>query len=374
MDFRVKLENENDFLSKAFIDSFYYQIDIYNLYSSATLVLKDVTKSLFNLIKTGMDLDVEFYNPVDTSVSYLNKMRVLSFEKTLTNSKSIVDRIKIRLISSWYFDYKINSGSFSGSLGEIVRSITSPYNDVYFDCDISSTDDAPRIRYKIEETDQQFISRIQKYGYKENLPVYIYHDAKGRLLLRGISDFIKDDSKFVGTADISKYLGNIPNLNEYTNIRFTSYKFNSDTLDSHSQTSTRFTLSNFKLPESSNIPPGITLSNSENNNIQSSRPTPSIRMFSGWNLTPDDALALTTKNNFERNIKAYYLVGIVPDFLMNIDLGQKVSMYLPYTPVLDSRTGKSKNLGEGDYIIKHIDYIFKKNIKRTKLYLVQVAY
>lgn len=374
MDFRLKIEGESNYLSRAFIENFYYQIDIYNLYSYATLVLKDISKTLFNIIKTGMDIDVEFYDQVNDSTSYLNKMRVLSFEKTLANSETIVDKIKIKLISAWYFDYKINSGAFSGSLGEIAQSIVSPYNNIYFNCDISSTDDAPRIRYKTEETDQQFLSRIQKYGYKENLPVYIYHNAKGNLLLRGISDFIKDDSKFVGTADTSKYLGNIPNLNEYTNIRFTSYKFTSDTLNSHSQTSTKFTLSNFKLPEGSNIPPGITLSNSENNNIQSSRTTPSIRIFSGWNLTPDDALALTAKDNFERNIKAYYLVGIVPGFLMNIDLGQKISMYLPYNPVLDPKTGKNKNLGEGDYIVKHIDYIFKNNIMRTKLYLVQVAY
>ena len=375
MDIRIKIDD--GYLNPAFIVGIKFQVDIFSLYARAQVRLSDITKSLYNQIQTGMNIIIQFYEPKEGSkVYYENKMKVLSFSKKPASGSNPVDIIDVSLISAWYFDSEIKFSSYHGNFGEIVSQLVSSKTD-YFNLDLGSTDDMSRYRYRLGETDQEFIIRMMKFGYKGNLPVYLYSDAKGNLKLRGVTDFVSESSQVVATTDSAEQTSSLPSsVKNYSRLRITKYKCMSDADNSSSKTTTAFTTSNFLLPTGSDeIEGGITLNNTENGNVQSYSKTPVKYNFKNWNLTPDDALAISIKENFEKNIYTYYVVAITPEFVFDrVDLGGKISLYLPYARNKSTINGKNVNLGEGEYIISHIDYIFKNNQRVTRFNLVQIAY
>ena len=375
MDYKIIASDMGVEVNKAFIESFYLQVDIFNLYSKATVKLKDVTKTLYNQIQTGMAIDIKFYD-TNTGESYTNLMRVLSFKKVPASQSNLEDKIEVKLISSWYFEYQIGSGCYHGSFGEIAAKILAPYYPSFFKLNLSPTEDLPRYRYRIKETEQSFLQRMLKYSYKGKFPVYLYIDAKGYIVMKGVDDFISEKATCLLTTDLAEQSNSIPDSSRNLDqLRMTSYKIASNTEYSNSKTYSTFTVANFILPEGSDFDSDTELSNNENGNDQALALTPEKNVFMGWNVTPDDAKALAIRENFEANISTYYLVAIVPGWVFNkIELGGKLKVYLPYSTVQSTNSGKNVNLGEGEYIIKHIDYIYQDGLQRTKLYLIQFAY
>lgn len=371
MDFKVEIGGST--LNRAMIYEMYYQIDIFNFYAKATLKIKDVTGTFFNKIKTGMEVVIRFF---DNTQDYKNYMRVLSFDKSSANQHNIVEDITIKLISSWYFDSRIADASYFGNYSDILNKIINQMQVNYFTTDILATEDAARYRYRIGETEQQFLQRILKYSMKGNLPVYLYTNAQGKLLLRGIKDFVDKETDTAIIMDSSEQMNISPSdSHNYNRFKISAYSMKSDTSASNSFTTTILTTGNFKVPAASTIPKSATLNNTEINNPQCETSTPPIKLYSNWNRTPDDALAVSIRENFERNINVNRMVTISPMWLFNdFDLGKKIKVYLPYEPILDNKTGKSCNLGEGEYFVKHIDYIFRNNLYKMKTYLVQSRY
>lgn len=374
MDFRVYL-NSSEEISKALIYEMYFQVDIMNLYSKATIKINDISTTLYNKIKTGQQFIIEF--TLSNTESYTNYMRVISFQKkNQVTPTDLVENIEIKLVSSWYFDSTVGDAVYFGSYSEILNSIINKTTRSYFNgTDFTSTEDASRYRYRIGETEQAFLVRNMKYGIKGNLPVYLYTNAKGQLVLRGIKDFIRESATISISPDLSVQTNTEPsNISDYENLRVSSYNVAADIENAHSRMTSYITTSNFKLPEESSVPTSVALNNTENNNPQSEVNSPEIRIYSNWNRTPDDALATSIRSIFESNLSSYYLVAVIPSWTDILDLGTKIKVFLPYDPVSDSKTGKTNNLGEGEYFIKHISYIFKDNLYKTKLSLIQALY
>lgn len=374
MDFRVYL-NSSEEISKALIYEMYFQVDIMNLYSKATIKINDVSTTLYNKIKTGQQFIIEF--TLSDTESYANYMRVISFQKkNQVTPANLVENIEIKLVSSWYFDSTVGDAVYFGSYSEILNSIINKTTRSYFNgTDFTSTEDASRYRYRIGETEQAFLVRNMKYGIKGNLPVYLYTDAKGQLVLRGIKDFIRESATISISSDLSVQTNTEPsNISDYENLRVSSYNVVADIENAHSKMTSYITTGNFRLPEESSVPTSVALNNTENNNPQSEVNSPEIRVYSNWNRTPDDALATSIRSIFESNLSSYYLVAVIPSWTDILDLGTKIKVFLPYEPVSDSKTGKTNNLGEGEYFIKHISYIFKDNLYKTKLSLIQALY
>ena len=361
-------------LNPALVESFSFQVDIQNLNAKAVVKLRDITHSLFNQIKTGLSVNIVFYDTGNSQVIYTNYMKVLSFNKKPSNVKNLADYIVVNLISAWYFDSKEEvSSSYTGTYYEIVNQLLSNKQKKYYNLDLTATDDNIRYRYRIAETDQHFLERLMKYGRIGNLPVYLYTDAKGNLKLSGIENFIKGTCKYFAAPDTAMQLPTIPsNASDLQGLRMTSYKIIGDSSNSNSRTSTRFSTKNFKLNTTADS--AVNINNTEIANSQSAEYTPSFTGYTGWNLTPDDALSVSVKNNFERNMKTYSLICIIPDFILDLNLGDKLKVYLPFQPVQGRKAGTITNLGEGEYFIKHIDYIYKNNMYRTRLEMIQAAY
>lgn len=371
---KIVITDSGEELNPALVDSFSFQVDIQSLNSKAIVKIKDITHTLYNQIKTGLSVNIVFYDTADTQVTYTNYMKVLSFNKKPSNVENLADYIDVTLVSAWYFDSNvIISSSYNGTYYDIVNSVLVGKKGKYFNLDLLATDDNSRWRYRISETEQQFLSRMMKYGRRSNLPVYLYSDAKGNLRLRGVDDFVKGTCKYYTTPDTAMQLETVPsNASDLKYLRMTAYKVNADTANSNSRTSTLFTTANFKLNKT--VESGVSINNSEVMNSQSLNYTPPTVDFINWNLTPDDALSVATKNDFEKNMFTYSVTCIIPDLLVNLDLGEKLKVYLPFKPVQGRKTGTITNLGEGEYFIKHMDFIYKNNQYRTRLVMIQAAY
>lgn len=376
MNFKIYNGSTSEEIPRALIYEMFFQVDILNIYSKATVKIHDPTSTLYNSIKTGQQMIIEFTDTGEDE-NPKNYMMVLSYQKKRQSSQNnIIEDIEIKLISSWYFDATVGDATYFGTFSEIVENIISKSNRPYFSgTDFNATEDGSRYRYRIGETEQDFIQRIMKYGMKGNLPVYLYMNASGQLVLRGIKDFINEKATLALSPDMTIQLGNLPaNAKDYSNLRISSYNIVADLENAHSRMTCYLTTSNFKMPEDASVPTSATLVNTELNNPQSLMKSPEIRIYSNWNRTPDDALAIGIKNIFEKNLSNYYMIAIIPAWVPFIDLGTKFKVFLPYAPVEDPITGKTSNLGEGEYFTKHITLIFKDNLYKTKLSLIQALY
>ena len=175
---KIVITDSGEELNPALVDSFSFQVDIQSLNSKAIVKIKDITHTLYNQIKTGLSVNIVFYDTADIQVTYTNYMKVLSFNKKPSNVENLADYIDVTLVSAWYFDSNvIISSSYNGTYYDIVNSVLVGKKGKYFNLDLLATDDNSRWRYRISETEQQFLSRMMKYGRRSNLPVYLYSDA-----------------------------------------------------------------------------------------------------------------------------------------------------------------------------------------------------
>lgn len=358
------------------VSEFFMHADITKMYCTAVLKMKDVTDSLYNYIKTGTEINIRFYD-IDGDISdyYDNYFKVLSFNKSPRTTQKLEDMIDIDLISSWYFDADLASGVYYGTYGEIVNTVVSSKTRSYLVADITTTDDLSRYRYRTKESEQSFLQRMMKYGTKGNLPVYLYMDTRGYLKLRGVDDFIAEEATYAATVDTTELLELTPsNYDEYSKLRMTSYEVVSNASNSNSEVTTTISMDNFILPDTLTLTSNkVTLTDSEEDNDQCADPTPPINTFSGWNKTPDDAIALNVREFFDRNLTTYYILARFNGFLCyQLELGKMLKVFLPFNPVQSNYSTSEVNLGEGNYMVKHITYLYKDNYRSTRATLVQV--
>ena len=130
-------------LNPALVESFSFQVDIQNLNAKAVVKLRDITHSLYNQIKTGLSVNIVFYDTGNSQVTYTNYMKVLSFNKKPSNVKNLADYIVVNLISAWYFDSKEEvSSSYTGTYYEIVNQLLSNKQKKYYNLDLTAGDEA----------------------------------------------------------------------------------------------------------------------------------------------------------------------------------------------------------------------------------------
>lgn len=368
------MNDSGEVLNPALVDSFSFNTDLQSMNCRAKVKLKDITHSLYNEIKTGLSVNFVFFDTENSQTTYTNYMKVLSFNKKPSTNETLYDSIDVELISRWYFDNTTpSSSSYTGNYSQIVNQVLSNTENKYYNLDLSSTEDNIRYRYRIEETDQEFLTRMMKYGRIGSLPVYLYADTKGNIKLRGIKEFVNNTSEYYISPDTAQQLATIPsNASNLKYIRMTAYKVSSDTSTSNSKSTTKFTTSNFKLNQTAQSK--ISINNTEIQNSQAYDYTPARTSFLNWNLTPDDALSVAAKSNFENNMYTYSITCIIPGIVEDLDIGDKLKVYLPFKPVQGRKAGTITNLGEGEYFIKRLDYIWQNSQYRTRLEMIQASY
>lgn len=357
-----------------FIENFSFKINMNSLLSSCHITYIDFGKQFFNYIKTGMGVNIVFSDK-ENNVTYVNRMAILDFNK-VPGGSIMSEKLEIDLIPSIYFEDSVATSCYKGTVKEIVNNIIESKFDKYSNSKyLINTNDPTRIRYQIGERYLSFIERILKFGNINNLPVYCYTDARGILNLRGISEFIDSTPKYV-LANDEVLLGNkIPDSKKTLNvIRVLDYRINTDISKSSSITEARIATELY-VPYEIKTEKQVTLTNNEIGNEQVSNTTPPSVVYTPWYRSPSDAKAIITKDIFENNIYSYTLVGVSEGLLFDgFQIGDKVSVVLPYEPIKKSSSNGDCNLGEGNYIVKGVEYTFKENMGYTKYLLVLIDY
>lgn len=350
------------------ITFFDYTVNLFNLYSYCKITATEIAKDAFNIIKLGTPITVNF---ITDTTTYQNNMRVYRFNKIPTQ-EGLVDTLEVELISSWYFVTGMQDVAYDGTVGSIINKIATEKFAKEVSIDIASTEEAPSRRYQTGEEIHDFIGRILKYGLKGQFPVYLYTDAKGNLVLKGINDFLNKSAYYTALPDdsLSNYLDNNTTTKK---IRLNKYRFSTDITNAHSYYRTQFTTEHF-IASVSNVVNDFTLSNPEIRNPQSqcySAPKNTIR---GWEYTPEDALAISAKESFEASVNIFYISAVVNDFVFDgFEVGNLVNVILPYERILNPYTGKEQNLGEGNYLITESHYIYEDGVLKTKVHMNQVS-
>lgn len=375
MRFRIYFDEIGDGgIPEANIQSFNFVSNMFKMYAGANIVIKDIKAGLINKIKTGLGVTVEFYDTSDVEKVYSNKMAVLSFKKFMGNG--IIDLIEINLISSLFFEKEVVTQAHEGSVSQIILnifkdSLTSPE----YKLDIDSTSDKSRYRYQIAETYPAFIKRLFKYAYKDNGAVFLYHDSRGELKLKGVKSFIEAEPSYVAsTLSNSQWGVKIDGSNRLLNLVINDYTI--DTTDSVSTSSitSKFSTELFKSQdyfiEEATFNGVCSL-----DNAQTKRIYPKRQDFYNWDITPEDAFALACRKGFEDTYMSYTVSITTNDFLLDsLAIGSVIYLILPYNPTELSSSGEMVNGGEGKYMVTRVRYNFHDGMFRTTADLVQVGF
>ena len=372
MNFSIELVKESRIISSVEIHSFEFTTDIFSLYSICNLTIKDIASQTFNIIKTGMDVNVLFTDENDNT--YKNKMKVVFYTKVPGKQNSLTDYLKLILYPSFFFLSSTATRAYQGSVYNIISEIYNKYFTKYFTKDFSETSDVSRVRYQIAENSQDFMFKILKYGIIDNLPVYLYMDSRNCLNLKGIAEFIKREPLHILEPSLVELTNNEPANDRDTNkIGLLDYKFVGDITNTSSKIITKFTTAAFVSSRS--LLDKVTLRSTENGNAQSDSLSSEITNFKLWNLTPDDALTISIKENFENCARNYCVVCLCRGILIEgFQPGDTLKILLPAEPVINSSTGQVGNLGEGVYLIQKTQYIWEGNLLYTRLTLLQTKY
>lgn len=368
------LERDDYELEDKYIDSWEFTADLESIYTSAKLTLKDFTRTYFNQIQNGMDIFFKFYDgdyPSNSQKVYTNKMKVLSFDKIPAPQSIFNDTTNFTLVNSLYFtDDTPDTKSYEGTVYTITQKVLSEYSDLKKE--LSITDDPTAFRYQNGDTPIKFLKRISKFGLKEGLPVYLFMDATNTMKLKGIHELINSSTFYTAEPMLSQEVASYSSSDKSSNkIILTNYRFDSDGLNASSSITTFFETENFI--SNNEFYSKSTFNNTENNNIQTAALTPSSINFLNWNLNPYDAYNLSRREGFEKSMRTYHLVATTPGIKVEgIHPGSLIKVVLPYDTI--NVGGKERNLGEGEYLVKRVRYIFDGTNPYTQMSLIQANY
>ena len=365
-DSRIGVLSYNNLSSMTFICS------IFKVFSMAHLVVTDFAKASFNMIKSGMPVNIVFVD--DNGKEYINRMRVLSFSKAPDSRASFRDPVDMTLISSMYFD--TSSGTFvhEGSIGTIFDNIMSRF----FKGSVESykgtvTNDLPARRYQTSERTLDFMKRILKYGMKDDFPVYLFHDDRGVLRLRGIKEMSMESPKFTAVP----HMGAMPpetKSSSVTEPTVTMWDFVSqfDGRTACSEIETKLTSANFRFQKM--VQSKYNFKSVENTTNQVQSKVPKKTRFMGWNLTPTDASAIAAKESFEDTCKTCSFKALFKGLdVENLNLGDTVNVKLPYDKSSTNSLGQASNLSEGRYLITDLEFTLNESVVQTMATMIQVA-
>lgn len=370
MTFKIRLGHPDiGDLSMAQIDSFSYMASIFRLYAGAKFILKDMTKTVNNMLKTGMEATVTFQSEEKT---YVNEMRILSFNKG--SDDYVGDRIEIILISAIYFENEIKTMTHAGPVSQILSNVfTNILKNSAPKIDFVTTEDRARRRYQLGERSQDFAKRITKYAIKGNLPVYLYSAPDGVVHLKGVYDMMTSVPKVVLSSISASKLIKMPNNDSsMSELIYFGHSFSSNTKYTSSLITNVFCTKNFKFP--TQLADTSVYTGSDYDNPQAEIGSPPKTKFYNWNLTPDDAMAIAVREAFEETANAYTMSSTFRGLIVDeLQLGSTVMSILPYEPTATGTNGSKVNLGEGKYLITQINYIYENKILRTEAHMCQIA-
>jgi len=337
----------------------------------ARALLVSSTRRIYNQIRCGMPVDVVFY---DKENQYVNQMRVLSFDKAPSDTIDTGNVIEVFLISSIYFDNVKETAVHDGAVGTIIENIMrNSFKGSNYTFSGTSTDDMPRRRYQTSEKTLDFMNRILKYGIKGNYPVYLYHNAKGEINLRGISDLIGTSPKCFAYSLYSERMGDF-SLSEMTEKPVQMFGFHNKYNGKSAVSSIEniFSTRNFRYMEGNIDSYNFSGAGDLSNQVEKSLPPKTV--FYGWNLAPTDALTIAAKETFEKTCEACQFEASFSGFdIDNIELGSTINVFLPYDNSAKNKEGRSTNLGNGRYLITSVSYYYDNEIFNTSAHMIQTA-
>lgn len=375
MRFRIYFDEIGDGgISEANIQSFNFVGNMFKTYAGANLVIKDIKAGLINKIKTGLGVTVEFYDPNDAEKVYSNDMCVLSFKKFMGDG--IVDIIEINLISSLFFENEVVTQAHEGNVSQILLTI---FNDNLtnpkYKLDIDPTSDRSRYRYQIAETYPNFIKKVSKYAYKDNGAVFLYHDPRGELKLKGVNTFLSIEPSYVAsTLSTSQWNIKVDGSGMLLNLPILDYTIDTTDNVSTSSITSRFCGELFKSSDSF-ISEATFNGVCSLDNAQTKRIYPKREDIYNWDMTPDDSFALACRKGFIDTYMSYTVTITVNDFLLDtLAIGNVIYLILPHNPTELSSSGEMVNGGEGKYMVTRVRYNFHDGMFKTIADLVQVGF
>lgn len=345
---------------------------IFKVFSMANVVLNGLAKKYFNDMKSGLPVNFVFVD--DNGKEYINKMKVLSFSKLPDSEFNTSDIMEVTFISAMYFDKSSGTLVHEGSVGTIYDNIMSKFFRISVrEYSGISTEDIPRRRYQTGERTLDFMKRILKYGVQGNMPVYLFHDAKGVLNLRGISEMSKSIPEYTA---IPALVGTSENMSQSsTNAYLLMWDFISEFngRTTASRVDNIFTTSNFRFNDK--VMSSYSFRSLETGNSQIFDSIPSRTKFYGWNLAPNDAFAISAKESFESTANSCILKGTFKGMdVGRLGLGSTIDVQLPtYGNNAKNSKGEAANLGEGRYLITDLEFSITKDGVQTVASMMQVA-
>lgn len=370
MDFAIVFDDQYlGTLSKTEVDYFAFYCSILKVNATCKFILKSIDKENLNKIKVGTPFTVKFY---DNNVSYENKMKILTFSKV--EGEGITDYVKIIAVSPLFFNNSESTIAYSGSVSQIINTLLKTDLKDITNYNIETTEDRNRIRYRVAEEPQEFITRIMKYGNINGNPIYMYHDAQGCFNLKGISSLKSTPPAYISVSSLTeKGDVKIEISDSIQQLTMMNYTFNINNGKQVSNITSIFNTELFKCPNDVDYYSSTKGLQEGNASVESVYP--SRTDFYDWYVCPDDAKSISLKRNFEDLGMFQLLSATYTGFMIKeLDLGKIHYVILPYNPTEKSSNGSDVNSSEGTYMVMDTTFIFENGVAKTQATMTQVGY
>lgn len=362
MNLQIYYGAENIILDPLFIDSVSISADIHDLLLTAQLMLDDIDGVMAFTLKFGESIRIVSESE-STKKSW--RFRVLSYEK-LPSDRGTLSKLRFSLISEWFFVQNVATAAYRGPISSIVQGLVAaePFfkggvNTVFVE---QGTDNAV-VRYRIEESTISFIERVTKYALNGLSPMYCFVDHQERLRLLSIATILQGAPQHTIALLTSQHgdeaSKGVPGT---TAIPALSIALHSNGMEASSQRTYFFSSKNIQytdpaalklVEDSRELGSPLTAANSR---------ATSITRFD-WSVNPADGVAIAKHDHADKEMSLFYAVALVGELTAAaLDIGSTVNLR-----IFDEATPY-----DGVYVVKHIDYMYRRDGAFCRVVLIRV--
>lgn len=348
--FHLYLPNENKEITQSFLESVAVTISINSPYAMMKVILTDINGVLTNTFKVGSPMvlvaDVGNY-------SYNMDFRLLECSRQETSLPSVVSKLTLDLVSSWYFDTRKGKTAYFGTPSVILKEIFE--GDEHYTLDVDDCANYSRVFYRLGKPITEYIIDVTNHGYKGGYPMLLYTDMNNIIRYKSVADmygsevshYITQNGASVDGKDLKKVIAplslifgfNVNTSNYLMNYEFSVANFVGNTL-----------MSPFKIGNAEVGSDGVEV------------PTQETTVYLNWDMTPTDAMGYSIRDSFMKNLNTFNATALILGWEDRLMVGDKVGL------ISSAKVGDDEEaVGEGNYLVNSITYMYNTSdqIPRT---------
>lgn len=364
MIIEVYYSSNNFPVTSNYIKGITLSASIEDLYLKGKVIVEDPTSTYPSYIQLGELITIKVREEYTDKIVRSWAMRVYDYTKISDESDALVIKtLEVSLISDWFYQQVKKTASYEGNVSSIITELIS--TEGFFKVNerksfIESSTDVASIRYRIDETQDKFITKILKYGVDNKSPLFAYMDFKENFFLKSWNSMKGDKLPYLLTPFKGDDGPDVYADTDSLALLMNGYSF--FTQGDNLSTQRNYFFVTEHTPYN---PPKTTIIDSieDESPLVAKKSGDRERKVYQWWVNPQDALSMSIHDSLEKDLKLFQMTAISESLILtDISIGKSVVIAHP----------QGINKESGSYVIKGLEEIWVNGLFYTKLYLNKV--